>query len=309
MKRSTLKNYQPLIAEAFSFKRFAGNYVVTGVIAKTDNLNRHFRLITISDGSGDLTLKCTNFELLGVDLTMFSLVYVEAALSQKSGEAEYYCKNLIPATSCKKLGPDLSVLPRSLCPIPEAFDGLLIMAERVNEPLLREFLREVLLKPDIGIRFMQCPASLNYHHNYPGGLIKHSVSVAWNIWGIQELNRLDRDIAIVSALLHDIGKTKTLTPDMCRTAIGRLVDHSQLTLELCAEPLAELERRAPGIAYQLRHAWTCYSPGARFGFKAKTMVAKHLQYVDRMSATRQNWTTPDFREQSYAWMHSTRATN
>ena len=70
---------------------------------------------------------------------------------------------------------------------------------------------------------------------------------------------------MVAALLHDVGKTKTLTPDMTRTAIGRLVDHSQLTLELCAEPLRKLECRAPGIAYHLRHAWTCYSPGARFG--------------------------------------------
>lgn len=309
MKQNKLKNYHPLLADVLSFKRFAGNYVVTGTVVKMDNAKRQFKEITISDGSGDITVKCTNFELMGVEIPFQSLVYIEAALTQKYGQAEFVCKNLVPVTNYSSLGPDLSVLPRSLCPNSEAFDGLLIIAERIREPLLRTFLREVLLTPDIGLKYLQCPASLNYHHNFPGGLIQHSVSVAWNLSGIQAFNSLDRDIAVVAALLHDVGKTKTLTPDMTRTAIGRLVDHSQLTLELCAEPLRKLECRAPGIAYHLRHAWTCYSPGARFGFKAKTFLAKRLQYVDNKSAKSPLWQVPDFNNESLEWMKTTRVTN
>lgn len=306
MKLHHMKNYQPLLCDAYDYKRFAGNYVITKVLAKTDRFNRNYRLITVSDGSADLVVKCTNFELLAVELTTHSLVYIEASVSQRGGEAEFFCKNILPVLDTKLLGPDLSVLPRSLCPFEEAFDGLLIMADRIKEPLLRQFLRDVLLQPAIGLRYLQCPASLKYHHSYPGGLIRHSVSVAWNVSTMQTFNQLEGDIAIVAGLLHDIGKTKTLTPDMRRTAIGSLVDHAQLTLEICAAPLLELEKRAPGIAYQLKHAWTCYSPGARYGFKAKTDVARLIQRADHISATRQNWTTPDFKEQSYEWMHKVR---
>ena len=66
MKLHHMKNYQPLLCDVYDYKRFAGNYVITKVLAKTDRFNRNYRLITVSDGSADLVVKCTNFELLAV---------------------------------------------------------------------------------------------------------------------------------------------------------------------------------------------------------------------------------------------------
>ena len=224
------------------------------------------------------------------------MVHIEAVLQQKYGSAHYRCKNMLPVTDNQKIGHDLSSLPRSLCPVPAAFDALIFIAGRIETPLLQQFLRQVLLQSRIGIRFLQCPASLKYHHNFPGGLIHHSVELAWDIIGVQDFRPIERDIAVVAALLHDIGKTYTLTPDMTRTAIGTMVDHNQLTLEICAEPLAELDASAPHIANQLRHAWTCYSPGARYGFSATTRVANYLKEADKASAKRVSgsWPIPDF---------------
>jgi 3'-5' exoribonuclease len=51
----------------------------------------------------------------------------------------------------------------------------------------------------------------------------------------------DRDIAIISALLHDIGKIRTHTPDRQLTHIGKTIRHKHITLEVLAQPLAWLD--------------------------------------------------------------------
>ena len=48
MKLHHMKNYQPLLCDVYDYKRFAGNYVITKVLAKTDRFNRNYRLITVS---------------------------------------------------------------------------------------------------------------------------------------------------------------------------------------------------------------------------------------------------------------------
>jgi 3'-5' exoribonuclease len=296
MKHLKIDSIQPLLADVTNFKRFMGRYFLSSVITRTDKSSRPCRILTFSDASGDFTVYCNNPSLMETHLLPHSMVHIEAALQQRQGSAYYHCKNLLPCVDEKSIGNDLSALPRSLCPFPEAVDALIVFTSRLHHSAMRQFLRQVLLQPNIGLRYLQCPASLRYHHNYPGGLIQHSVEMAWDIAGIRELSTFEQDIAVVAALLHDIGKTLTMTPDCTRTAIGSLVDHGQLTLEICAEPLKSLEKVAPAMAHQLRHAWTCYSPKARYGFTPKTRVAKHLQRADGLSAGRSKstWSVPDF---------------
>lgn len=96
---------------------------------------------------------------------------------------------------------------------------------------------------------------------------------------------IECDIAVTAALLHDIGKAQTFSDNLSRTAIGSLAVHDALTLEICAKPLAKLSEVHPHIANQLRHAWTCASPNARYGFTPETRVAKQLQIADRRNST------------------------
>lgn len=75
-----------------------------------------------------------------------------------------------------------------------------------------------------------------------------------------------------------------MTADMQRTDIGTLVDHDDLTLEICAPALSKLSAIDATIANELRHAWTCSSHNARYGFKPKTIIAQKLQDYDCSSA-------------------------
>lgn len=286
MKALKTESLQPLLIDALNFKRFMGRYYLVGAYSKPDSNGRNCKVLTIADASTEMRVFCNNEQLMQIELIPDSVIHVEAALMQNCGSAYYLCKNLQRIDGHQIQGLDLACLPRIKCPLPKVFDAFLVFIGRINNPLLKRFLLKVLLQPEIAIRYLQCPASINHHHNYPGGLIEHSVEMAWDIAGILDLSPLERDIAEVSALLHDIGKTKTFTPDGTRTAIGQLVDHQQLTLEICATALHELELSAPHIAHLLRHTWTCYSPNARFGFKPQTRVAKFLQKVDGYSSKR-----------------------
>lgn len=295
MKNVKIDSLQPLLVDVPNYQRFMGRYYLTGLVTKPDSAGQPCWAITLSDGSGDFKVFCNNPRLMEQHFQPNTMVHVEAVLKQTHGSAYYQCKNLMLLSDSNNIGRDLSALPRSLCPIPEAFDILLLLVSRIGNKLLQRFLRQVLLQPHIGIRFLRCPASLKYHHNFPGGLLYHSVEIAWNLIGVHDFSPIERDVAIVAALLHDIGKTLTLTPDMTRTGIGSLVDHSQLTLEICASSLAELDTAAPRIANQLRHAWTCYSPGSHYGFKAQTRVAKYLQKADKMSSDKNAGVYPLFK--------------
>jgi len=92
--------------------------------------------------------------------------------------------------------------------------------------------------------------------------------------------QVETNLSIVGALLHDIGKIKSLDGRMKRLETGKWVDHSALTLEVCASALATLEKCNSLFANILRHTWTCATPGVRYGYKANSAVAKAVMLAD-----------------------------
>jgi len=149
---------------------------------------------------------------------------------------------------------------------------------------LVNFIADVLVPIDVCIPFTQAPASLNYHHNNPGGLLEHTVEVAEIVAELPFKTQVEIDLAITGALLHDIGKIKSMDGRMSRMETGKWVDHGALTLEICSYGLAKLGKHNSLFANILRHIWTCKSPGARYGYESKLVIADAVQLADRFSA-------------------------
>jgi len=58
-------------------------------------------------------------------------------------------------------------------------------------------------------RFYECPAAIRRHHEYTGGLCEHTletVRVVLHLIDIIPRMKINRDIAIAGAVLHDVGK-------------------------------------------------------------------------------------------------------
>lgn len=156
----------------------------------------------------------------------------------------------------------------------------------IKSAALSTFINDVFNDKNTFKRFAMAPASVNHHHSETGGLLQHSLEVAESVY-IQTMDDLDlQDIAVVAALLHDIGKIKMYTESGYLSKLGKLVNHDDLTLEICANALKALDTAWPDAALTLRHIWTCATPGARYGHSIASVLVHMVQAADRVSRDR-----------------------
>jgi 3'-5' exoribonuclease len=76
------------------------------------------------------------------------------------------------------------------------------------------------------------------HHAYLGGLLEHTVAVATLALELCTLHpRLDRDLLLSAAIVHDLGKTREFSygAEIERSREGRLLGHVELGLRVIAE--------------------------------------------------------------------------
>jgi 3'-5' exoribonuclease len=108
------------------------------------------------------------------------------------------------------------------------------------------------------------------HHAYLGGLLEHTVAVATMALELCTLHpRLDRDLLLSAAIVHDLGKTREFTfgAEIGRSQEGELLGHIELGLRVIAghDPRAiDRERRLALEHCVMLHHGVEASPGQRF---------------------------------------------
>jgi len=145
------------------------------------------------------------------------------------------------------------------------------LVREVHEPGFRALLDRMLADQGLRAGLRRAPCTRAGHHAYLGGLLEHTVSVAMLAVELGPLHpRLDRDLLLCAALVHDVGKTREFTyaAEIGLTEEGRLLGHIELGLRLverlAPEGLDESRRLA------LAHCVLCHhgpepAPGRRFG--------------------------------------------
>lgn len=151
---------------------------------------------------------------------------------------------------------------------------------------LKTFLRRVHADPAIALPFLTLPASRRHHHAYKHGLCLHSLEIAEHVQKMRQLPVALRDIATVGAYFHDVGKIRTLHPEAAATGACDL-DHDQLTLEVLAPHLRELERDDRKIASTLRFIWTRHYDRRDRAPTDAQFALEIVRLADRMSAQMQ----------------------
>jgi 3'-5' exoribonuclease len=116
----------------------------------------------------------------------------------------------------------------------EVYDaGLRALLERLlgDRALRAELRRAPCWPPPSG------PPRAGSHHAYLGGLLEHTVAVATMALELCTVHaRLDRDLLLTAALVHDLGKTEEYVygADIARSEPGRMLGHIELGLRLLA---------------------------------------------------------------------------
>lgn len=130
------------------------------------------------------------------------------------------------------------------------FRGLLAS---IADPHMAELLGRIFT-PALQEAFVRAPAAKRIHHNYSGGLLEHTLSVARLCDRIAEnYPQLNRDLVITGALLHDIGKLNEYEMRTVPryTTEGRLLGHIILGEELLARVIREIRDQGQPFPTQL----------------------------------------------------------
>ena len=126
------------------------------------------------------------------------------------------------------------------------------LAREVHNSDLRRLLDAFGDDASFRAAFRRAPCTRTGHHAYLGGLLEHTVAVATLAAEACALHpRLDSDVLITAALLHDVGKVRefTLAAEIGLSDEGRLLGHvalGQLMVEERARGLPAAARLAIG---------------------------------------------------------------
>jgi 3'-5' exoribonuclease len=130
------------------------------------------------------------------------------------------------------------------------------------------------------------PRAPGGHHAYLGGLLEHTVAVATLALETCTLHpRLDRDLLLSAAIVHDLGKTREFAyaAEITRTREGRLLGHIQIGLRILAEHMPKAldgERRLALEHCVMLH----HGPEAASGQRFESPEALTLHRVNALDA-------------------------
>ncbi len=182
----------------------------------------------------------------------------------------------------------------------DELDGFLEhLAREVYDPGLKALLDRLLGDRELRAALRRAPCSLvsgrglpssgpgrsGAHHAFIGGLLEHTVAVATLALELCAVHpRLDRDLLLCAALVHDIGKTREYAygAEITRTEEGRLLGHVELGLRLIAAhapPSLPAERRMA-----LEHCVLAHhggdGAGAQRAASAEALALQRLNALD-----------------------------
>jgi 3'-5' exoribonuclease len=162
------------------------------------------------------------------------------------------------------------------------------LAREVHDPALREIVERVLFTGPVAGEFRRAPCTRAGHHAYVVGLLEHTVAVATLVLEVCQLHpRLDSDLLMAAALLHDVGKVREFTygAEFGITEEGRLLGHLALGAEIVGSAAADLaaERRAALLHSVLSHHGADGNrsgPGGRGFGSAEALALYRLNALD-----------------------------
>jgi len=139
----------------------------------------------------------------------------------------------------------------------DELDGFLeYLAGEVHDPGYRGLLAALLADESLRGALRRAPCTRSGHHAYLGGLLEHTVAVGTLALEVCQLHiKLNSDLLLCAALVHDLGKTREFTygAELGLTDEGRMLGHVELGLRLIDEAAARVPALDDGRRLALAH--------------------------------------------------------
>lgn len=247
----------------------------------------HMFEFRVADRTGQLTVKYWGdadknaVEELYTSFDKDDVVRLVGSASEYNGQIEVSVSKENDGT-VTKLGKgeyDASELVAEVDDIPGKRERLLSLVATVEEPHMRALLESFFADEEFMGRFSSVPASISLHSAAVGGLLHHTLNVAGLALEIvRQHPKLDRDMVLTGALLHDIGKVRSLdvTSRINYTPEGNLLGEIVMGDELLVSHIAGVEGFPDEVTLKLRHMLLSHHGKREWGSPVEPMIPEAL---------------------------------
>jgi 3'-5' exoribonuclease len=247
-----------------------------------------FLSVTLADKSGQIkAVVWDDVEKIAPVVKTGDFVRVSALAGEYRGDMQLVIKSMtvVPPESV-----ELSdFLPSTARNVEQMFERLKALTDGVGSAPLKALMDAFWQDRDFVRRFKRAPAAKKMHHAYLGGLLEHTLSMAVLVDKVAgHYSGIDRDLLMVGAVLHDVGKVRELS---CHTSIdytdeGRLLSHIIIGLEMLDDKLRTIADFPAQLAAMLKHLIISHHGAREFGSPEppKTIEAVLLNYIDEIDS-------------------------
>jgi 3'-5' exoribonuclease len=161
-----------------------------------------------------------------------------------------------------------------------------LLEDNLSDPHLRRL--SELFKEEYGPVFRQAYGAQKIHHAFAGGLLQHTHSLLKMILLIAPHYGLDKELLLIGALFHDIGKTAEFKtqPALETTLAGGLLGHLVISLTIFLEMKKKIPDFPEALSIRIQHLIVSHHGEKEYGSPEvpKTKEAYLLHLLDLLDS-------------------------
>jgi 3'-5' exoribonuclease len=271
---------RPPLAELVAGQRFEGRFAVARKERLTARNGSTYLALTLRDRSGTMPARVfREVDRIGLRFDRGDAVTARGSVARFGGELVAELEDV------RRLEPGqyepAEFLPAAYRSAEELEGFLEHLAREIHDPGLAAVVDRVVLSGPHAAEFRRAPCTVGGHHAYLAGLLEHTVSVATLVGELCQLHpRLDSDLLMAAAIVHDAGKTREFAygAEFALTDAGRMLGHLALGAEIVGEAAKDLapDRRLALLHCVLAHHGPDSAPGRSRGTRSGFASAEAL---------------------------------
>lgn len=235
--------------------------------------------VILQDKTGTIDAKIWDVGSMGIeDFDILDYCMVGGSVTSFNGQLQVNIKRIRKVSEGEYVPADY--LPVSSYDIDEMYGELLGYIKGLKSDHLKKLCEAFFVEDeDFTASFKKSSAAKSVHHGFVGGLLEHTLSVV-KLCDFYSTRYpvLNRDLLISAAMLHDIAKTRELSPfpQNDYTDDGQLLGHIVMGCEMVGEKIKGIEGFPHKLEAEIKHCILAHHGEYEFGSPKKPALVEAL---------------------------------
>ena len=264
-------------------------YLVKHRQAAVTKNGKPYENVILQDKTGVIDAKIWDPNSAGIeDFDVFDYCMVGGSVTSFNGQLQLSIKRIRKVNEGEYIPADY--LPVSSYNIDDMYAELTGFIDSLKSEHLKTLCRAFFVDDKDFIKaFKNSSAAKSVHHGFVGGLLEHTLSVVKLCdFYTKRYKKLNRDLLLSAAMLHDIGKVKELStfPENDYTDDGQLLGHIVMGCEMVGVKVKDIPGFPEKLEAELKHCILAHHGEYEFGSPKKPalMEAVALNFADNLDA-------------------------